>query len=274
MTTVEIPAVHSTTSLEEVHALLRQHGAIRVLNLVDGATMDRVEAELAATVESTPGAQEGEPNAAFLGYKTRRISGLIAKSATCGELAINPFVLKVLEHELGPFQLHVSQAVCLMPGESAQPLHRDDLVYPELVHPLKKEMVMNVLWAVRDYTEEVGGTRAIPGSHHWDDSREPRDDEAVATVMPRGSALMYYGSVWHGGGANRTQDQMRFAAAMAYSRAWLRQEENQYLVSPPHVAKHYPEALQRLIGYEARDPFLGWVDLKNPVDLLRNGELG
>jgi ectoine hydroxylase-related dioxygenase (phytanoyl-CoA dioxygenase family) len=92
--------------------------------------------------------------------------------------------------------------------------------------------------------------------------------------MPRGSALVYFGSVWHGGGANQTEDQVRYMIAMAYSRNWLRQEENQFLVAPPHIAKDFPEALQRLIGYEARDPFLGWVDLKSPLDMLKSGELG
>ena len=274
MNKADIPAVSSTTPVDAIYALLREHGAVRILNLVDDATMDRIEAELSDVYDATSGAREGEPNAEFLGLKTKRISGVIAKSRTAGELATHPLILEVLGKGLDGFQLHVSQAVCLLPGQPRQPLHRDDLVYPDLSHPLEKELVMNVIWAVREFTEEVGGTRAIPGSHRWDASLEPRDDDAVGTVMPRGSALVYFGSVWHGGGANQTKDQVRYMIAMAYSRNWLRQEENQFLVAPPHIAKDFPEALQRLIGYEARDPFLGWVDLKSPLDLLKSGELG
>lgn len=273
MSKTEIPAVQRTASPDEIYSILKEHGAVRILNLVDDATMDRVEADLLPAFESTSGAKEGEPNAAFLGFKTKRISGVIARSRAAGELATHPLILAVMAKGLEQFQLHVSQAVCLMPGQEAQPLHRDDLVYPDLVHPLEKELVMNTVWAVREFTEELGGTRAVPGSHRWDDAREPRDEEAVATVMPRGSVMVYFGSVWHGGGSNRTRDGVRYMLALTYSRNWLRQEENQFLVCPPHIAKDFPEALQRLIGYEAREPYLGWVDMKSPIDLLRSGEL-
>jgi ectoine hydroxylase-related dioxygenase (phytanoyl-CoA dioxygenase family) len=186
---------------------------------------------------------------------------------------LNPLILSLVEMGLEKYQLHVSQAICLYPGQDSQFLHRDDLVYPDVQHPLKKELVMNVLWAVRDFTEEVGGTRAIPGSHKWDEVRVARDEDTVGTVMPRGSALIYFGSVWHGGGANKTTDQTRYALALTYSRNWLRQEENQYLVAPPSLAKTFSPEMQRLIGYSSQDPFLGWVQLKNPMDLLKSGEL-
>lgn len=273
MSRVEIPAVTPATSPDEIYALLQEHGAVRVFNLVDETTMDRIEAELAPVLDDTPPPRAGEANAEFLGLQTRRICGVIAHSRTSHLLATHPLILEVLARGLDKFQLHVSQAVCLMPGQGIQPLHRDDLVYPDLQHPLKKELVMNVLWAVREYTEEIGGTRAIPGSHKWDEGREPRDDEAVATVMPRGSALIYFGSVWHGGGANRTKDKMRYALALAYSRNWLRQEENQYLVVPPKLARTFSPEMQRLIGYAAQDPFLGWVGLKDPMELLASGAL-
>lgn len=268
MTDLTIPAVSATTSPDEIIELIKIHGGVRVFNLVDESVMDRLEEELWSTIETTPGGPDD-----FLGTSTRRVSGLVGKSKTAGELALNPLVNAVIERGLGPFQLHVSQAICLMPGETAQPLHRDDLVYPEAEHPLEKELVMNVLWAVREFTEEIGGTRAIPGSHKWDDVREPDPAQSIATVMPRGSALIYFGSMYHGGGANQSKDKVRFAASMAYSRNWLRQEENQYLAIPPSVAKNLPEELQKLIGY-SKLGFLGWVDLEDPMDLMKSGQLG
>lgn len=273
MTRPEIPAVTPSTSPDEIFALLQEQGAVRIFNLVDDATMDRIEAELAPVLNDTQPPSAGEPNAEFLGLQTRRICGVIAHSRTSHELATNPLIMAVLQKGLDNFQLHASQAVCLYPGQGTQPLHRDDLVYPDLQHPLKKEYVMNVLWAVREYTEEIGGTRAIPASHKWDEVRVPRDDETVGTVMPRGSALVYFGSIWHGGGANRSKDKIRYALAMAYSRNWLRQEENQYLVVPPKMAKTFSPQMQKLIGYGAQDPFLGWVELKDPMELLKSGDL-
>ena len=49
--------------------------------------------------------------------------------------------------------------------------------------------------------------------------------------MPRGSVLFYSGSVYHGGGANRS-DATRIGLNITYNVAWLRQEENQYLSVP------------------------------------------
>jgi ectoine hydroxylase-related dioxygenase (phytanoyl-CoA dioxygenase family) len=243
------------------------------LNLVDDSVMSRVEADLSPLLEPDLTPKPDQANSKFLGLKTKRICGLIAKSKTSQELALNPLILECIGKGLDQFQLHVSQAICIGPGEDRQSLHRDDLVYPGFEHPLEKELVINVLWAVRDFTEEAGGTMAIPGSHKWNDLQEPRDEEAVATVMPRGSALIYFGSVFHGGGANRTKDKTRVAVAMTYSRNWLRQEENQYLVAPPSIAKNMPEELQRLIGYSVRESFLGWVDMQDPIDLIKRGEL-
>lgn len=273
MNTLGIPAVSSSSSADDIHALMKEYGAVRILNLVDDSVMDRVEAELETAVANTALPNAGDAGAEILGLSTKRICRLIARSRTCGELAIHPLVLQVLDRGLELYQLQVSQAICLMPGEKAQCLHRDDMVYPEVRHPLDKELVINVIWAVREFTEELGGTRAIPGSHRWDDQREPREAETVCTVMPRGSALIYFGSLWHGGGANRTRDQIRYAVSMAYSRHWLRQEENQFLVAPPHIARNLPERLQQLIGYQGSPPYLGWYDLKDPMDLLKSGEL-
>jgi ectoine hydroxylase-related dioxygenase (phytanoyl-CoA dioxygenase family) len=270
----EIPAVNATTPPDEIYAVLQEHGAVRILNLVDDATMERIEAELAPRLATSRPFKPGEPNAEFLGLQTRRISGVIAHSRTSHELATHPLILALAERGLEQFQLQASQAICLMPGQGAQPLHRDDLIYPDLKHPLEKELVVNVLWAVRDFTEEVGGTRAVPGSHKWNETREPRDEESVGTVMPRGSALVFFASVWHGGGANRTQDKMRYALAMAYSRNWLRQEENQFLVAPPALARTFSPEMQKLIGYHARDHVLGVFDQKDPIQALQAGELG
>lgn len=267
MTELTIPAVEADTSPDEIIELIKVHGGVRVLNLVDESVMDRLEQEIWSTVERTQGGHDD-----FLGTSTRRVSGLVGKSRTAGELALNPLVCAVIERGLGPFQLQVSQAICLMPGETAQELHRDDLVYPEAQHPLEKELVMNVLWAVREFTEEVGGTRAIPGSHKWDDVRKPDPADSIPTVMPRGSAIIFFGSMYHGGGANLSKDKVRFAASMAYSRNWLRQEENQYLAIPPNVARNLPEDLQRLIGY-SKQGFLGWVDLEDPMELMKSGKI-
>jgi len=62
---------------------------------------------------------------------------------------------------------------------------------------------------------ENGATRIIPGTHLRDHSPvfgQPYD--SIAAVMPKGSVMVYDGSMWHGGGANRT-GQRRIGVAIS-----------------------------------------------------------
>ena len=89
------------------------------------------------------------------------------------------------------------------PEERAQPIHADDQLLP-LPKP-HVPTVCNTMWALTDFTEANGATRIIPGSHLRDHSPEfGSRHESIAAEMPRGSVLVWHGSLWHGGGANRT----------------------------------------------------------------------
>ena len=159
----------------------------------------------------------------------------------------------------------------LMPGEVRQEIHRDGEIYP-IRHPAPP-MTLAAFWAYTDFTEENGATLIAPGSHRWPQERTPEAHELVQAVMPQGSLLMYTSSVWHGSEANHT-DAVRTGMGLHYSLGWLRQEENQVLSSPPEVARHFPEQLQRLIGYDFGGPYLGFVEQGNPIGLLRDGDDG
>jgi hypothetical protein len=75
--------------------------------------------------------------------------------------------------------------------------------------------------------------------------------------MPRGSVIVYSGSVFHGGGAN-TSNEDRIGLNLTYSLGWLRQEENQYLSCPPEIARTLTPELQALIGYAMGSYALGY----------------
>lgn len=93
------------------------------------------------------------------------------------------------------------------------------------------------------------------------------EDEAVPVVMPAGSALFFLGTLWHGGGSNRS-GAPRLAATCQYCEPYLRQQENFSLeLSRDVVASLSPE-LQSLVGYSIFPPFMGMVDGKHPKRLL------
>jgi ectoine hydroxylase-related dioxygenase (phytanoyl-CoA dioxygenase family) len=97
--------------------------------------------------------------------------------------------------------------------------------------------------------------------------------------MPAGSAVVYLGSTIHAGGANTTSEGWRRGMHMSFVVGWLRTEENNYLSTPPEIARSLPRRSQELLGYAAHDAiasgggYLGVVDLLDPVELLAQGKL-
>jgi ectoine hydroxylase-related dioxygenase (phytanoyl-CoA dioxygenase family) len=85
--------------------------------------------------------------------------------------------------------------------------------------------------------------------------------------MPAGSVLVYHGSLWHGGGANRSAAR-RAAIVCNYCAGFLRQEECQLLALPREQVALFPPRLQALIGYGTYRGLLGHVDQRNPAELV------
>jgi ectoine hydroxylase-related dioxygenase (phytanoyl-CoA dioxygenase family) len=136
-------------------------------------------------------------------------------------------------------------------------------------HPGREAMI-NCMWAVDDFTAENGATLLVLGSHKWPRDRRPEAHEITQGEMPKGSVLIYFGSLLHGGGANCTA-RPRTGIVISYCLGWLRQAENQYLAVPPDIARTLPDELQRLLGYFVHEPNLGCVEGEDPIRLLKDG---
>ena len=79
--------------------------------------------------------------------------------------------------------------------------------------------------------------------------------------------MLYVGSLWHGGGPNRT-DRARLGVAIEYCAGWLRPQETHLLVVTPEQARTMPKRLRELLGYSIYPPFVGYVDGRHPERLL------
>jgi len=260
MTAISEPTARTEPSVDHIVGALEEHGWALVENVMSPPAVAAARADLTEILQSTPFGR-GE----FEGFKTRRVYGLFGKTRTLDDAATNPLVLGALDRVLGHYQLSAPTGIEIGPGEKAQPLHPDDAIYP-LARP-HDEIVVNAMWPLCDFTAENGGTVLVPGSHRWG-GEFPTDDTPTITVeMPAGSLLLYRGSLWHGGGANHT-DQPRLGVVVHYSASWLRPVENHVLVVPPDVARDLPERLQELLGYNIRPPFIGYVDGRHPRQLL------
>jgi ectoine hydroxylase-related dioxygenase (phytanoyl-CoA dioxygenase family) len=262
-----IERLSAETTGARVAELLARDGCCIVERLVPRATLDRARAELEPFLEATAyGPDE------FSGRRTRRTGGLLLRSPTCRELVMHPLVLDATRASLvdaTSFHLHLTQVIAIGPGEPAQMIHRDQWAFDFFPFPTGYEVQCNTIWAMTDFSAENGATRILPGSNRFPEPRrQVSHDECEAAEMPAGSVIFYNGSVYHGGGANRSND-VRYGLNITYARSWLRQEENQYLAVPFEVARTFPEPLLRLMGYARGAYALGYVDdLRDPLEVL------
>jgi Phytanoyl-CoA dioxygenase (PhyH) len=259
-----------TATSDDVIAALQSDGAVVVDDLAPGDVLDRIQAELDPWLAATPHGGED-----FAGRATRRTGALTARCPTVRGLLQHPLILDAtagLLTDSTTFHVHLTQAIAIGPGQAAQPIHRDQWAFDFFPFPDGYDVQLNTIWALTDFTEANGATRVVPGSNRGDVDRLGTFTEAdtVPAVMARGSALVYSGSVHHGGGPNTTADHVRIGLNLTYARSWLRQEENQYLSVPLEVARTLDDDLLRLLGYARGAYALGYVDGgRDPLDVVR-----
>jgi ectoine hydroxylase-related dioxygenase (phytanoyl-CoA dioxygenase family) len=248
-------------TVDDVTTLLQRDGFAIVERYLSPEVVRAKKEDLLRVLRATPTGRND-----FEGFQTQRIYALFAKTRVFDATATDPLVLGVLERFLGPaFVLSAPTAINIGPGETAQNLHTDDTVYP-VTRP-HRELVVNTMWALDDFTEENGATHIAPGSHTWTDKRPDGQTETVRAVAPAGSVIFFLGSVYHGGGANDTQ-QPRLGVILEYCAGWLRPQENHILGVPKEIVRELPERLQELLGYGVHPPFLGNVDGRHPRKYL------
>ena len=230
---------------------LRCDGGAIVRELASAGLVDAVAAELRPRFDQSGEQHRTGYRSGFSGRRTLRCDGVLRYAPSSSELIAHPMVLEVADAILLPacaeYQIGSITGIEILPGENDQQLHRDDSPYP--IQLAGFELQLGVMWALSDFTAENGATRVVPGSHRFLRAWHGPDlSLCVQAVMPRGSALFYLGSTWHGGGANRS-DSARTGLINTYSLGWLRSESNHILEVPPHMARRYNERVRRLLGY-------------------------
>jgi ectoine hydroxylase-related dioxygenase (phytanoyl-CoA dioxygenase family) len=219
--------------------------------------LDRLERDLAIE----PASNE------FEGSRTLRVYNLLAHGAIWQQVPVHPNVLPVVERVLDAGCLVSSlSSISILAGETSQPIHADDQLIP--LRKPHAPTVCNSMWALTDFTEANGATRIVPGSHRWDHSPDfGRTYDTVPAEMAQGSVLIWHGSLWHGGGANAT-DERRIGIAMNYCAGFIRQQENQQLGIPAEIARGFSPRLRELVGYGVYSGLIGHIEKRSPLELL------
>lgn len=240
---------------------LMADGYCVVPDAVAPAAVAALFADLGQRFERTPFCQGG-----FYGGQTKRFGGVLKRSAHAEALVMNPLILDIVQGVLGPhcdrFQLNLTQALQIFPGQAAQPPHRDEDMWGGAKGQM--EYLVNVMWPFSPYRAENGATVVYPHSHNGGAGA----GAPIPVEMEPGAALVFLGSTLHGGGANRSAAP-RSGMIVSYCLGWLKPYENQWLVYPPEVARTFAPATARMVGYQQHRPNLGNYEGQCPSVLLR-----
>jgi ectoine hydroxylase-related dioxygenase (phytanoyl-CoA dioxygenase family) len=280
----DLTRLPGTAALDEVIAVTERDGGVIVEDFLPPAIIAQLKADLLPKIEACAVGRDD-----FSGFRTRRMSALFAKTRRVADVVTHPLLLGAAEHFVNRpvvygageharsvrpgLRIGGSQLIQIGPGEGAQPLHRDHRAMLWRYPDYGRQVRVQIMLAISDFTEENGATQVVPGSHMWSEERVADPSEAVSAAMRAGSALLFVGSTHHGGGANRTADQYRTGLTTGFDSAAVRQEENMYLALSPEVVKSYPEQIQRLLGWSyTPETYMGWVEIDgemaDPIRLL------
>lgn len=206
----------------------------------------------------------------FEGLKSNRVYALVDKDPDVfGALALHPLAMAFVERELGrSCLLSAMLAIRLLADETAQDWHYDD---EQIMVPRPRPAYgVSTFWAIDDTTDDNGATEIIPGSHLWDASvpRPGRDHiNYIRATMPAGSLMVAKGTLFHRGGANKTE-QPRLIITPQYCPGWARPLENMLLAVSRDKVAAMPTRLRELLGYNLHAAFMGYVDGRHPDRVL------
>ena len=259
------------------HAVrIRADGYTIIEDLLDAGQIDAARAGLEPHLDQYRGRNP------FEGYRTERVYTLVARGKVFEEITEDLRLLAILDRFLRPgYLLTASQAINIHPGEVAQSMHYDDSFYP-IPRP-RPAISLSVVVAIDAFTAENGATMIIPGSQGLSDAEiaEQRSVTAlglsselkaseVPAVMPAGAAIVFLGTLIHGGGANRSEAP-RLAITNQYCEPWARTQENFFLGIPREQARGFTPRLKQLLGYDVLPPFMGQVTGSHPLKSLEDG---
>lgn len=286
----EVPVYDaSTAKVEDIIQGMIKAGGIVIRNLISTDILEHVEKDTRKYILA-----DGEWVGDFFPKETRRVCGLAGKSKAFTEGIVGNDIFKAVsdrllsskmgcwigdkweEHE-SPAQLNNTIIFSINPGARAQDLHRDDMIHHNTPKSMRAEDYrigqdtgVGFFVAAKKSTKANGATRFIPGSHLWACETPPDESLTAHAKLAPGDGFIFFSSCYHGGSANTTADEERLLYSFFMTKGYLRQEENQYLASKwEDVKDMYDDEMLKRIGYTLSAPFLGWVDLKHPLDALR-----
>ena len=193
---VRISELPASSPIDEILSVIDRDGGVIIEDLVTHDELVSIETEIEKYTRSSRDGYEGFFKG-LMPQETLLIGGLVGKSDTLAKICEHP-VLEGLRREILtdhgtrrvekydlPYHidplLSASLSFRIRYGAVRQRLHRDDgthlIEHESKPYDLKNSAQFGCLIAGVETTQANGATIFIPGSHRWDDKREPRLDE-------------------------------------------------------------------------------------------------
>lgn len=195
---IHIAELSASAPVEEILSVIDRDGGVILNSLVSHEELRAIDKELEQFVKGDRGEDEGFFKG-LVPQETILIGGLVGKSDTLANICEHP-VLEELRREILtdhgtrrvenydlPYHidplLSVSLSFRIRYGAVRQRLHRDDgthlIEHESKPYRLNNAAQLGCLIAGVETTQANGATMFVPGSHRWDDKREPRLDEVT-----------------------------------------------------------------------------------------------
>jgi hypothetical protein len=194
-------------------------------------------------------------------------------------MALSPIAMRIARHVLGEqFLLSDLAAHITWPDNGLMGLHIDQWWLPPpampgetyqragtisrataptgdpvpATRPISPPAVLNVFWAITDFTAENGATRLVPGSHLSGLNPDPEREDytTVQAIVPAGSAVAWEGRTWHAAGFNRSNGP-RIGITTYFCGPQFRQMANLTHGAKREVLTDAPDELKALMGFKS-----------------------
>lgn len=190
-----ITQLPASSPLQDILRVIEQDGGVILTNFTSLEDLAAIDADVEAHRASTNTTENSALH--IIPKETLAIPGLVGKSSTIARICSENTVLEqlrtsILQEKFSVFRedfveentidplLSTSLTFHIGYGAPRQRLHRDDNTHGTRHggnFDLKKAGQFGCLIAATKTTRENGATMFIPGSHKWNDERQPRADE-------------------------------------------------------------------------------------------------
>lgn len=266
--------IRASAGPEAIFDLFKRDGIVVIEGFLSADQIQRFSSEVEPALEElkavVPGGDGDNTMSELSGEKTKRLGQLVTRSAV--------FRHELLEHELmhsllervfveGPadgYWMNASELIEIAPGSRAQPIHRDQELYPawDRVGPALPEAICNFISALTPFTAINGATQAAPGTHRDSYSGHILEKnfkgrqglKTIPATMNPGDCIFFSGKILHGGGANHTTDEFRRGLAMSFIRRMLAPEQAHPLSIPRELADTMAYRGQAMVGFRSQWP--------------------